>query len=333
MKTLIINIILISLICFLISCEKNDDLPENIPELSIDSLEILQTNIPGGHYTDLTFVNENTGFAVSNAGAIVKTTDGGYDWEQILSPADFFLSKIQFSDSQTGYIIGGDETGGYLLKSTDAGQTWQKINLQTIDNERPTGLFFLNNSVGFISGKKLFRKTTDGGLTWTDVMGPISENINDAGFRNGMEGYATSDSGKYFKTVNGGATWQAMQSNTGNHLKKIYFTELRSYAKCSNSVFIDLLNGDICFTASDSAFKYLFLDDSRCIGIGQHYEGGFLPYGDIFLTNDAWSTFSQRKFSPQSEALNVTAIAKAKEGKIIIIGSGTINTSVIELRY
>jgi hypothetical protein len=47
------------------SCEKNDT-PANLPDLSIDSLKILQTNIPCGLYTDLTFINENTGFAISN---------------------------------------------------------------------------------------------------------------------------------------------------------------------------------------------------------------------------------------------------------------------------
>src|SRR4030043_311764 len=71
----------------------------------------------------------------------------------------------QFTDSQTGYIIGGDTTGGYLLKTVDAGQTWQLNNLDTPGKDRPTGMFFLNNTTGFISGKKLFRKTTDGGRT------------------------------------------------------------------------------------------------------------------------------------------------------------------------
>jgi hypothetical protein len=328
-----IIIAFISLLFLLASCEKDGELPADFSNLSIDSLEILQTNIPGGLYTDLTFVNETVGFAISNFGAIIKTSDGGYSWEQLLSPVDFFLSKIQFTNSQTGYIIGGDDTGGYLLKTVNAGQTWQLINLNTPDKGRPTGMFFLNNTTGFISGEKLFRKTIDGGQTWSDVMGSVSENINDVSFKNANDGYATSDNGKYLKSVDGGKTWQSIQSNTSNHLKKIYFAESKSFAKCFTNVFVDLITGNISFTIPDSAFKFLFLDDNRCIGIGQHYEVGFLPYGDIFLTNDAWATFCQKEYSPQSEAMNVTAIAKVKNGKVIIIGFGAINTSVIELRY
>jgi photosystem II stability/assembly factor-like uncharacterized protein len=245
----------------------------------------------------------------------------------------FFLSKIQFTDSQTGFIIGGDNTGGYLLKTVNSGQTWELINLQTPDNEKPTGLFFLDESVGFISGKKLFRKTTDGGRTWSEVIESVSENINDISFKNASEGYATSDNGKYLKSADGGKTWQSLQSNTIDHLKKIYFAESKSYAKCRANVFIDLGTGNKVFSVPDSAFNFLFLNESRCIGIGQHYEVGFLPYGDIFLTNDAWATFCQKKYNPQSEAMNVTAIAKVKKGEVIIIGFGVINTSVIELRY
>ena len=333
MKAQKIIIAFISLLSLLSSCEKDSEKPTEFPNLSIDSLKILQTNIPGGLYTDLTFINETVGFAISNFGAIIKTTDGGYSWEQLLSPINFFLSKIQFADSQTGYIIGGDDTGGYILKTVDAGQTWQLINLNTPDKGRPTGMFFLNNTTGFISGKKLFRKTTDGGETWSEVMGAVSENINDVSFKNADEGYAVSDNGKYFKSVDGGNTWQSRLSNTSDHLEKIYFAESRSFAKCRANVFVDLGTGNKAFTVPDSAFNFLFLNESRCIGIGQHYEIGFLPYGDIFLTNDAWATFNQKKYSPQSEAMNVTAIAKVKDGKVIIIGVGAINTTVIELQY
>jgi photosystem II stability/assembly factor-like uncharacterized protein len=332
MKAHKIIIAIISLLPLMASCEKNGGIP-TVSNLSIDSLKILQTNIPVGLYRDLTFVNGTIGFAISNLGDIIKTTDGGCSWEQLISPVDFFLGRIQFTDNQTGYIIGGDDTGGYLLKTVNAGQDWQLINLNTPDSERPTGMFFLNNATGFISGKKLFRKTTDGGQTWSEVMSTISENINDIRFKNADEAYATSDNGKYLKSTDGGNTWQSMQSDIADHLKRIYFTESKSYAKCRTNVFIDLGTGNKAFTVPDSAFSFLFLNESRCIGIGQYYEAGVLPYGDIFLTNDVWATFNQKKYNPQSEAMNVTSIAKVKEGKVIIIGFGTINTSVIELRY
>lgn len=333
MKSYAQIVVFISLLLLLTSCEKNGEKQTNFPDLSIDSLKILQTNIPDGLYTDITFINETTGFAVSNFGAIVKTTDCGFNWELLPSHVNFFLNKIQFTDALTGYIIGGDPTGGFLLKTLDAGRSWQLIDLHTPDKVIPTGMFFLSNTNGFISGESLFIKTTDGGKTWSQVNGIISENINDVSFENSNIGYATSDNGKYYKTVDGGKTWQSKQSNTSDHLKQLYFAESKSFAKCRTNVFIDLSGGNQAFTVPESAFNFLFLNDNKCIGIGQHYETGFLPYGDVFLTNDGWASFSQKKYNPQSEAMNVTAITKVKEGRVIIIGRGAINTSVIELLY
>jgi len=124
-----------------------------------------------------------------------------------------------------------------------------------------------------------------------------------------------------------------MQANTDDHLKKIYFAGSKAFAKCRTSVFVDLASGDEAFTVPGAAFSFLFLDENKCIGIGQHYETGFLPYGDVFLTNDAWATHTQKTYNPQSEALNVTAIAKVKNGRVLMTGFGAVNTTVIELRY
>jgi len=333
MKTHVMVLTVLCSLCLLTFCEKANEMPEVTPDLSVDSLKILQTNIPDGLYTDLTFISETEGFAISNSGGIVKTTDGGYNWVEISTPCNCFLVKIQFTDRNTGYITGGDDEGAYLLKTTDSGHNWELTDLNTPGNVKPSGMFFLSATEGFISGEKLFRKTTDGGKTWTDVLGTITETISDVTFRNNKEGYAAAENGKYLKTVDGGKNWQSLQANTSLRLKKIYFAGSKILVKCLNNEFVDLATGNKIFTVPESAFKFLFLDDRRCIGIGQHYETGFLPYGDIFLTSDAWDTFRQKKYSPQSEALNVTAMSKLKDGTVIIIGSGAINTSVIELKY
>jgi hypothetical protein len=85
-------VIFIILVFLLSSCEKNDT-PANFPNLSIDSLKILQTNIPGGLYTDLTFINEKTGFAISNFGAIIKQRMEAMAGNNYYLMSIFFLIK------------------------------------------------------------------------------------------------------------------------------------------------------------------------------------------------------------------------------------------------
>ena len=120
------TILLIVCSVVLLSCFK--DPPAEQPSgllLSADSLKILQASIPGDIYNDMVFINDATGFAVSRNGKIVKTIDGGIHWSALSSGVDFYLKNIQFVNSQTGFVIGGDSTGGYLLKTENAGSSWQ----------------------------------------------------------------------------------------------------------------------------------------------------------------------------------------------------------------
>ena len=79
------------------------------------------------------------------------------------------LMEVQFIDETTGYILGGNNVGGYadVFKTIDGGRTWK--NMEIASREVPRNMFFLNEQVGFISfygsnGNLL--KTTDGGKSW-----------------------------------------------------------------------------------------------------------------------------------------------------------------------
>lgn len=309
------------------ACRKNDvSIPDNSPILSLDSLKTLPSNIPNALYSDLTFINETTGFAITK-GFIVKTTDGGSTWTSITLPISTPVKKIQFTDSQTGYIIGGDNKFGVLLKTTDGGQNWSVINLNTL--ERPYGLFFLNNSVGFVTGKNLFIKTTDGGQTWTSLKSIGFRMFQDVQFKNSDEGYVTSNGGVYFKTSNGGISWDSLRYTAANYLYNLYFTGDKTLVHSSDSL-VDFEHNYAVTKMPNNANKLLFYTPQRCIAIGSHYEQGFYPYGDILITNDGWKTFNQKTFST-TVAVSFTAIGKMNDNKAMILGTGFSGTKVMIL--
>ena len=62
------------------------------------------------------FTNINTGYAVSDLGAILNTTNGGTDWTIQKSWTENFLNSIYFTDTKTGYTVGW---GGTILKTTN----------------------------------------------------------------------------------------------------------------------------------------------------------------------------------------------------------------------
>jgi photosystem II stability/assembly factor-like uncharacterized protein len=99
-------------------------------------------------------------------------------WNQISSGTQKKLNTIDFPSSSVGYIGGNDSL---LLKTTDGGVTWQKLNFSGITflpgGEHIINMQFVNDTVGFItvgpySGSY---KTVNGGLTWTAL--PLPGNM------------------------------------------------------------------------------------------------------------------------------------------------------------
>ena len=118
-------------------------------------------------FYDVTFIDENNGWAVGNSGAILRSTDGGLNWVILDYVTDESLKAIDFSDINNGWIVGRQ---GSVLKTTDGGLTWNIDSLGS--NYNLTNIQFIDNNIGWISAlditnhKGLIFKTTDSGSNW-----------------------------------------------------------------------------------------------------------------------------------------------------------------------
>ncbi len=115
---------------------------------------------------DVVFTDAQTGYA-TGYGVIFKTNDGGLTWALTEAAGDFF-SAISFPTDQIGYAVG---RAGTILKTEDAGQTWQTLrNGDAVTKARHfyNDVLFLDPETGYIVGDKgLLLKTADGGDRWT----------------------------------------------------------------------------------------------------------------------------------------------------------------------
>ena len=62
---------------------------------------------------------------------IIKTTNGGEDWEEVENNPNFYhfgYSSVFFIDSNIGWIIQYYELGKVLLKTTNGGLLWEPIS-------------------------------------------------------------------------------------------------------------------------------------------------------------------------------------------------------------
>ena len=141
-----------------------------------ENLQWFPTNAPSQRrYDDIYFINPSTGWTVNSDGKILKTTDGGVNWqEQFQVPGAIWLRSVGFTTPLNGWV-GTVSPEQRLYHTTDGGESWNVVdNLPENAPVKICGLSVVNESVIYASGTNdpadipaRMMKTVDGGATWT----------------------------------------------------------------------------------------------------------------------------------------------------------------------
>ena len=75
----------------------------------------------GTSLNDVQCTSENTVFVIGDEGLIMKTTDGGQNWNSQSLGATQLLRKLQFTSDAVGYILGLSGLGTDIFKTIDGG--------------------------------------------------------------------------------------------------------------------------------------------------------------------------------------------------------------------
>jgi photosystem II stability/assembly factor-like uncharacterized protein len=173
------------------------------------------------------FLNDKEGWIAGKEGVLLHTTDGGKKWERQKSVGvTRAIASIYFVNSQTGWLLAGDE----IYRTTDGGKNWAatKLDIMTSGPRMVPGmgrgpipvdfspnwsrgsLYFANEKRGWaVVGREFIFKTEDGGKTWTDQLktGPMSYGLGSIAFIDDKKnGCAVGTS--IICTEDGGATWK-----------------------------------------------------------------------------------------------------------------------------
>jgi photosystem II stability/assembly factor-like uncharacterized protein len=162
---------------------------------------------PDNYTNDAFFLDEERGF-VTVYGRILKTTDGGINWEIKLQGVSANLNKIRFSDDNNGIVAGNN---GKIYKTSDGGETWESsgdydiyYNFKTVSIIDSDIIFIAGDKNPYIGGGGLIIKSTDGGETWNEQVSYASNSLTDIFFTNASTGYAAGIFGTILKTVTSG---------------------------------------------------------------------------------------------------------------------------------
>jgi hypothetical protein len=103
---------------------------------------------------------------ILSSGSILKSTNGGYNWNLVLSTNEEII-KLKFPTFYVGYALGDSNR---VFRTTNAGYNWSAQNLDTA--YRYNDLSFANAYTGFVVGQRgIVMRTTNGGATFIN---PIS---------------------------------------------------------------------------------------------------------------------------------------------------------------
>jgi photosystem II stability/assembly factor-like uncharacterized protein len=164
-------------------------------------------------FSAINFVNDNEGMAVTYGGEIVKTTNGGANWNQQNSGVATTLRDVLMLNSTTALAIGYN---GLIIKTTDGGTVWGPVNSGTtynLDN------LFLNGSAVFVVGSGgTILKSTNSGSTWISLNSGTSLDLKSIYFVDASTGYVGGDYKTILKTTNGGTSWTVVNTDVGNSI-------------------------------------------------------------------------------------------------------------------
>jgi photosystem II stability/assembly factor-like uncharacterized protein len=153
-------------------------------------------------------------------GILLKTTDGGENWETLVIIGAGDLGKMIRLDANTLVMLADDDL---VARSTDNGENWELI---------PTGaphvLYDITNigDLLWASGRDGgIVHSTDGGQTWTVQNSGTIERLHGIDALDASTLMIVGRDGVVLRTTNGGATWEPSTSPVQDDLSSIIFLD------------------------------------------------------------------------------------------------------------
>jgi len=241
----------------------------------------------GTDFTDVKFVDANTGYAVGDWGMILKTTDGGANWSEQSSGTTEYLYSVHFTDPNTGYAVGNS---GIILKTINAGITWTSQISGT--GQSLISVYFSDSNTGYAVGTSgVVLKTINAGINWTSQTSGTSAHLCSVYFSDSNTGYAVGSSGIILKTTNSGATWTSQTSGTSEYLYSVHFTDPNTgYAVGDYGTILKTTNGGTTWAPQVSGSTNML----RSIVFSDLNTGYAVGSGAIIKTTDAGTSWTSQ---------------------------------------
>jgi photosystem II stability/assembly factor-like uncharacterized protein len=166
------------------------------------------------------FVDQNRGWAAGSRGTLLSTNDGGKSWQKS-NPTEDAIRDIYFNDALNGWLVcerntyelrSNDEPRAYLMKTSDGGELWKRVNMREGDfDARLMRAIFTGGGRGWAFGEGgALYKTDDSGASWIKLQAPTRYLLLGGTFIDNS-GWLVGAGATILQTSDGGETWHRSQ--------------------------------------------------------------------------------------------------------------------------
>src|SRR5215813_3813870 len=234
------------------------------------------------------FIDQNRGWAVGSKGTVLQTVDGGNTWKPHGASTNDIVRDIFFLDEKNGWLVcevnvyelkTKEEPRAYLMKTTDGGEHWKRIEIKGFDVDSIlVRAVFNRNGRGWAFGEGgSIYKSYDAGDTWEKLRSPTRRLLLGGIFVDDDRGWIVGAGATIIQTSDGGDTWY--QSALPQVEKSVRFTATsfidnrKGWAVGSGGSVYNTVNGGRTWQRQDSTvpidlFDVKFLDASEGWAVG-----------------------------------------------------------------
>jgi photosystem II stability/assembly factor-like uncharacterized protein len=219
------------------------------------------------------FLDQNRGWSVGSRGTLLATNDGGKSWQAQPKPTEDTIRDVYFADAQNGWLLcerniydlrSNDEQRAYLLKSTDGGEHWKRLNLRgaNVDARLMRALFHNGRGWAFGEGGAIYT-THDFGANWMKLQVPTHYLLLGGTFIDEDSGWLVGAGATILKTSDGGETWQQGRLSNATNVRfnaASFVNANQGWAVGSDGTIYRTINGGRSWQSQNSGVNANLLD-------------------------------------------------------------------------
>ncbi len=301
--------------------------------------------------------NPNIMIGGSTSSGVYRTANGGTSWTRVVPTGAIHNITCVAQDTRVGFqdtwYFGGGEASGNsatlgalyagfgIYKSTDNGVTWAQLsstaagNLQTFDNAFDFVHKIIVNPINgdvYAAASNTIQKSTNGGSTWTTVLGGLANNAyteiicTPTGRLYAAFAGTDASEGVYTSTVGNSGTWTKIAGTISSVITPAtwraagaYGRVVLNYAPSNTNIIYALYSNNLtsnCTTPVTEADLFMYNQST-----------GIWTNRSAFLPDETGCSAGNDPFATQGGYDLVIAVKPNDENNVIIGGTNVYNST------